>query len=49
MWRRVDLVCADVSEEYVAFIFRTENPRAWNQREQVVADCKMHWGYGHHN
>jgi predicted KAP-like P-loop ATPase len=27
-----------VSEERIASIFRVENPRAWNQREQMAAD-----------
>jgi hypothetical protein len=34
MWRRVDLVWNDVSEERIAYIFRVENPRARNQCEQ---------------
>jgi hypothetical protein len=39
MWRRVDIVITDVSDERIASIFRVEekrkNPRAKNQREQV--------------
>jgi hypothetical protein len=35
MRRRVDLMWTDVSEELIAYIFRIENPRARNQREQV--------------
>jgi hypothetical protein len=36
MWRRVDIVLTDVSEERIASIFRLEeNPQAKNQREQV--------------
>jgi hypothetical protein len=38
MSRRVYLMWADVSEKFIASIFRVENPRARNQREQVVAD-----------
>jgi hypothetical protein len=40
MWRRVDIVWTDVSEERIAPIFRifNKNPRARNQREQVAAD-----------
>jgi hypothetical protein len=38
MWRSVDIVWTDVSEERIASIFRIENPRARNQREQVAAD-----------
>jgi hypothetical protein len=38
MWHRVDLMWTDVSEERIASIFRVENPRARNQREQVAAD-----------
>jgi hypothetical protein len=41
MWRRVDLVWADVSEERSASIFRVENPRARNQCEQVAADFSV--------
>jgi hypothetical protein len=37
MWRHVDLVCTDVSEERITSIFRVENPRARNQLEQVAA------------
>jgi hypothetical protein len=37
MWRRVDIVLTDVSEERIASIFRVEekeeNPRARNQRD----------------
>jgi hypothetical protein len=36
MWRRVVLVCTDISEERIASIFRVENPM--NQSEQVAAD-----------
>jgi hypothetical protein len=37
MWRRVDLVLTDVSEECIASIFRVEkNPRMSNQREQMA-------------
>jgi hypothetical protein len=38
MWRRVDLVWTDVSEERIASIIRIKNSRARNQREQVAAD-----------
>jgi hypothetical protein len=38
MWRRVDLVLTGVSEERIASIFRVENPRTRNQREQMAAD-----------
>jgi hypothetical protein len=39
MWRRVDIVLTDVSEERIASIFRTEeNPQAKNQRKQVQID-----------
>jgi fibrillarin-like rRNA methylase len=41
MWRRVDLVCADVSEESIASIFRIENPRARNQREQDFSTLQI--------
>jgi hypothetical protein len=37
MWRRVDFVWTDVSEERIASIFRVENLRARNQRVQVAA------------
>jgi hypothetical protein len=37
MWRYVDLVWTDVSEERIASI-RVENKQARNQREQVAAD-----------
>jgi hypothetical protein len=36
MWRRVDLVCPDVSKDRIASIFRVKNPRAKDQREQVA-------------
>jgi hypothetical protein len=36
MWRRVDLVWTDVSEEHIAFISGWKNPRARNQCEQVA-------------
>jgi hypothetical protein len=38
MWRRVDLVWTDVSEERIASIFRVENPRGRNHLKQVAAD-----------
>jgi hypothetical protein len=38
MWRCVDLALTDVSEERIPSIFRVENPRVGNQREQVAAD-----------
>jgi hypothetical protein len=38
MWRRVDLVSTDVSEEFIASIFRLKNPQARNQGEKVAAD-----------
>jgi hypothetical protein len=42
MWRRVDIVLIDVSEERIASIFRVkkeeENSQAKNQREQVRMD-----------
>jgi hypothetical protein len=38
MWRRVVLVWTDVSEERITSIFKVENPKARNQREQVAAD-----------
>jgi hypothetical protein len=38
MWRYVDLVWTEVSEEGIASIFRVENPRARNQSKQVDAD-----------
>jgi hypothetical protein len=41
MWRLVDLLWTDVSEERIASIFRGKNPRARNQREQVAATCKI--------
>jgi hypothetical protein len=37
MWRHVDPVWTDVSEERVVFIFRVENPRARNQLEQMAS------------
>jgi hypothetical protein len=37
MWRRVKFVCTGVSEERIATIFGVDNPRARDQREQVVA------------
>jgi hypothetical protein len=39
MWRRVDIVLTDVSEERIASIFRVfnNNPQARNQSEQVAA------------
>jgi hypothetical protein len=40
MWHRVDLVWTEVSEESIASIFRVENPRARNQREQVAANLR---------
>jgi hypothetical protein len=42
MWRRVDLVWTNVSEELIASIFRVKNPHARNQHEQVAADCIIH-------
>jgi hypothetical protein len=39
MWRCVDLVWTNVSEERIASIFRVENPRVRDQREKVAADC----------
>jgi hypothetical protein len=36
MWHRVDLVWTNVSEELIASIFRVNNARARNQREQVA-------------
>jgi hypothetical protein len=44
MWRRVDLVWTDGSEEHIASIFRVENPRARNEREQVAADNVVQTG-----
>ena len=39
LWRRVDIVLANVSEERIASIFQfMRDPRAMNQREQVAAD-----------
>jgi hypothetical protein len=40
MWHRVDVVLTDVSEKFIASIFRVEgkNPQAKRQREQVEAD-----------
>jgi hypothetical protein len=39
MWRRVYIVLTDVSEERIVSSFRVEeNPRARNQREQVLTD-----------
>jgi hypothetical protein len=38
MWRRVDLVRTDVSEERIASIFRVEKSVTEEQREQVAAD-----------
>jgi hypothetical protein len=38
MRRRVDILLTDVSKKRIASIFRVENPRARNQREQVAAD-----------
>jgi hypothetical protein len=39
MWRLVDIVLTDISEERIASIFRVgKNPRAMNQREQVLID-----------
>jgi hypothetical protein len=40
MWRRVDIVLTDVSEERIASIFRVEEKklRKRNQREQVVTE-----------
>jgi hypothetical protein len=35
MWRCVDPRLTDVSEERIASIFRVENPRAENQRQQA--------------
>jgi hypothetical protein len=41
MWRRVDIVLTDVSEERIASIFRKkDNHLAGNQREQVLT---MSW------
>jgi hypothetical protein len=37
MWRRIDLVWTDVSDERVASISKVESPRAWNQLKQVAA------------
>jgi hypothetical protein len=37
MWRRVDLVWTDVSEERIASIFRIDNTRATNQTESVCS------------
>jgi hypothetical protein len=38
MWRCVDLVWTDVSEERIASIFRVEKSASEESREQVVAD-----------
>jgi hypothetical protein len=39
MWRRIDIVLTDVSEEHIASIFRVEeNPQAKIQRQQVLID-----------
>jgi hypothetical protein len=43
MWRCVDLVWTDVSEENIDSIFKVENLRARNQRKQVAADCQRKW------
>jgi hypothetical protein len=42
MWRRVDMVQTDVSEEHIASIFRifNKNKRASNQREQVATAAR---------
>jgi hypothetical protein len=39
MWRRVDIVLTDVSEELITS--SPENPQAMNQREQVAAGCSV--------
>jgi hypothetical protein len=41
MWRHVDLVWTDVSEECTASVFRVENPRARNHRELDFSTLKM--------
>jgi hypothetical protein len=38
MWRRVDLVWTDASEERIASIFRVEKSASEKPREQVAAD-----------
>jgi hypothetical protein len=38
VWRCVDIVLTDVSEELIASIVRVQKLLAGNQREQVVAD-----------
>jgi hypothetical protein len=46
IWRRLDLVWTDISEEHIASIFRVEKyPRARNQREQVAAGWFLAHGY----
>jgi hypothetical protein len=46
MWRHVDIVLTDVSEEHIASIFRVEekrrNPRL-NQPEQILTDYVQSW------
>jgi hypothetical protein len=41
MWRRVDLVWTDVSEEHIAYIFRVEKSAseepAWSCRQQTAS------------
>jgi hypothetical protein len=44
MWRCVDLVWTDVSEEHITSIFMVDkNPRVMNQREQVSAVTCSRW------
>jgi hypothetical protein len=43
MWRCVDLALTDVSEKPIYSIFRVENPREWNQRQQVTPDPLAHF------
>jgi hypothetical protein len=38
MWRRVDILLTDVSEERIAYLQGIGNPRAMNQREEVTVD-----------
>jgi hypothetical protein len=45
MWRRVDHVWTDVSEERIASIFKAENSQARIQREQVAANHTENTSY----
>jgi hypothetical protein len=46
MWRRVDAVLTDVSEERIASIFRVEGKIRKSAREASVRDVKKQTGVG---